>query len=34
VYLDMQDMQQGAETLKKICERVNAGEWVMKMSKL
>jgi hypothetical protein len=27
-------MQQGAETLKKICERVNAGEWVMKMSKL
>jgi selenocysteine lyase/cysteine desulfurase len=34
VYLDMQDMQQGAETLKKICERVNAGEWVRKMSKL
>jgi selenocysteine lyase/cysteine desulfurase len=34
VYLDMQDMQQGVEMLKKICERVNAGEWVGKKSKL
>jgi selenocysteine lyase/cysteine desulfurase len=36
VYLDMDDMQWGAQTLKKICERVNAGEWagVGKSSKL
>lgn len=34
VYLDMEDMQFGAETLKKICERINEGEWVGKGSKL
>jgi selenocysteine lyase/cysteine desulfurase len=34
VYLDMQDMAWAAETLKKICERINKGEWVGKESKL
>jgi hypothetical protein len=27
VYLDMDDMQWAAETLRKICERVDTGEW-------
>jgi hypothetical protein len=27
VYLDMEDMRWGAETLKKVCARVDAGEW-------
>jgi selenocysteine lyase/cysteine desulfurase len=36
VYLEMKDMEFAAETLKKVCERVEAGEWagVEKASKL
>lgn len=36
VYLEMKDMEFAAETLKEVCERVEAGEWagVEKASKL
>jgi hypothetical protein len=27
VYLEMADMEWAAQTLKKLCERVEAGEW-------
>jgi len=34
VYLEMGDMEWAAQTLKKVCERVEKGEWVGKGSKL
>jgi hypothetical protein len=34
VYLEMADFEWAAETLKKICARVEAGEWTGKESKL
>jgi hypothetical protein len=34
VYLEMADFEWAAETLKKICARVEAGEWAGKESKL
>jgi selenocysteine lyase/cysteine desulfurase len=34
VYLDMDDMEWAAQTLRKVCERVDAGEWLGKESKL
>ncbi|KAH7385449.1 pyridoxal phosphate-dependent transferase [Phaeosphaeria sp. MPI-PUGE-AT-0046c] len=34
VYLDMEDMEWGAKTLKEICGRVDKGEWAAKVSKL
>jgi hypothetical protein len=34
VYLEMGDMEWAAQTLKKVCERVEKGEWVGKGAKL